>query len=799
MRFSVIKVDKMSDSGSICISCRSHEDGERHKLLVSDFKPYFYVPDSCVDITTAWPVVNREPGAAVDLSTKESVTRLRFPKISDIKPYRTKVPRVWEADVPYTQRFIIDTDCRGVIEAGVGEGRVHHISYKDIQYISDDIIPMRKWYLDIEVANLTFCRPEEASAPICSITIFDTFEGRFRTWAWNPKVDPKVVEKDFYSRALKTFVPWTQVWCPNSSELLLEFSDHANRNRPDLICGWNSIDYDMQYILNHARTRSLSLQSLGGRFTHFSDIPEIQQVDLLVVYGKQSTGELKYDTLGDVAKRECGIELVKDSDNILKWFEEDPEALVTYNTLDSDAAYAIDSKLELSAFALHYQIFAGVYVTMDIASASIVVDVAHLSEAKRLGWALPTRLEKVKTEGYKGAEVLKPIPGLHRYVAVPDFSRMYPSIIIGYNMSYETYGKPGIKVDNGATFDTSVVGLTPRVVKRLVQLRAEYDRKIKECQDISEITKLENKREPLKRMLNSIYGVMAYENYRLYRREVAECITFVGRQLILDSRATAEKLGVKTVYGDTDSIFLVTGATNAEDGVSIAKKVVWGINDVLDSRAVGIGIPKGQLSMDFEKLYDRLFLADAKKRYAGRVVWKKGKFTEPTLDIKGFEFKRSEASTVTATVQETVFDMLFRDMPREVVEGYMRQMENDVRGGKYTINQVAPCPKLDREPEQYANENGKVTWMPASAAIYSRENLGKSFRAGDRVYCIYVRSHPQDKPKTHVIGLKEKDTEMPAGWYVDWDLMAEKCVKDKTKRIVSGMGWDELGRQGSLW
>src|SRR3990167_1115193 len=475
MRFTVVKVDKVGDGSSIVITARSHDDGQRHKLIVSDFRPYFYVPD---DEDTTVKILSWKKqfvsDAAKDLVTGAPVTKVYFNNISDIKPYRTKVPKVWEADIPYTQRFIIDADCRGIIEVPVGEGRVHNILTSEIKHISEDVHLVRKWYLDIEVANKSFCRPEDASAPVCAISIYDNFENTMRTWAWNPNRERVVIEKDFYSRALKTFIPWIETWCENSSDLLLQFADHVNRQPPDLICGWNSVDYDMQYIINHAKTRNIGLESLGGRFVHFTDIPGIQQLDMLAVYKTQKQGELKNATLGEVARIECGIELIKDSDNILHWFENDPDALNTYNALDVDAAYAIDMKCELSEFALRYMNFVGVDVMMDIDSASVVVDVAHLKVAYDMGIALPSRLEEAKHEKYQGATVLTPVPGVHKNVAVLDFSRMYPSIIMGYNMSYETFGGRGIELGPGMTFAKDPPGLSAIVTRNLAALRAKY-------------------------------------------------------------------------------------------------------------------------------------------------------------------------------------------------------------------------------------------------------------------------------------------------------------------------------------
>lgn len=51
---------------------------------------------------------------------------------------------------------------------------------------------------------------------------------------------------------------------------------------------------------------------------------------------------------------------------------------------------------------------------------------------------IPNRVER-PYEPYKGAIVLEPKRGIHKNIAVLDFSSMYPSIMMKYNIGSDTY------------------------------------------------------------------------------------------------------------------------------------------------------------------------------------------------------------------------------------------------------------------------------------------------------------------------------------------------------------------------
>src|SRR5437867_6414082 len=71
------------------------------------------------------------------------------------------------------------------------------------------------------------------------------------------------------------------------------------------------------------------------------------------------------------------------------------------------------------------------------AAVGFRVDNYLMMETHNLGQLIPSRMEQPIIP-YKGAIVLEPKIGLHDNVASLDFSSMYPSLMIKYNISPDT-------------------------------------------------------------------------------------------------------------------------------------------------------------------------------------------------------------------------------------------------------------------------------------------------------------------------------------------------------------------------
>jgi len=203
---------------------------------------------------------------------------------------------------------------------------------------------------------------------------------------------------------------------------------------------------------------------------------------------------------------------------------------------------------------------------------------------------------------FTGAYVFTPIPGLYDMVVSFDFSSLYPSTIIAYNIDYSTLVQddtipdekchifewedhqncqcPGTKViktnkvvmckRNRYRFLKEPAGVIPTLLRNLIDMRKKTNAEMKrlkglvsglsgkEREDMSRtITVLDKRQLAYKVSSNSMYGGMGVRRGYLPFLPGAMCTTARGRESIEKaSRFLVETYGAKLIYGDS-----VTGDT----------------------------------------------------------------------------------------------------------------------------------------------------------------------------------------------------------------------------------------------
>ena len=79
--------------------------------------------------------------------------------------------------------------------------------------------------------------------------------------------------------------------------------------------------------------------------------------------------------------------------------------------------------------------------------------------------------------------------------------------------------------------------------------------------------------------MNSFFGVLGNQNCRFYNAKIANAITAFGRFFLNLTTKKVEEMGYKVIYGDTDSIFVVSNSKNYEESEKIGREIERNIND----------------------------------------------------------------------------------------------------------------------------------------------------------------------------------------------------------------------------
>jgi DNA polymerase I len=138
----------------------------------------------------------------------------------------------------------------------------------------------------------------------------------------------------------------------------------------------------------------------------------------------------------------------------------------------------------------------------------------------------------------RGGMMFQPVMGIYEDVDELDFTSMYPSIIVRFNLSPETMADPALQ------------GFLPAVLKPVVALRKATKRRKgtdPRCVGIDAM---------LKWMLVTCFGYTGYKNAKFGRIEVHEAITARSREILLQTKDLAESMGFCVLHGIVDCLWV---------------------------------------------------------------------------------------------------------------------------------------------------------------------------------------------------------------------------------------------------
>ena len=473
----------------------------------------------------------------------------------------------------------------------------------------------------------------------------------------------------------------------NSDEEIIEgLSKIHQKFDPDVVFSFGGNTFDWSYLIKRANLTKTKLsvgrddgparQSLYG---HFS-LTGRANVDLLDFSG--DLYDVKIKTVENVA-RFLGVEAsnpaIDETEYYSHWTGNDRSALVGQMKAQAASVFnvgedALDFTLQLSNLSTlpPDQVLA--------AAVGFRVDSYLMMEAHKLGELIPAR-EELNIIPYKGAIVLEPSVGLHDRVAVLDFSAMYPSLMVKYNISPDTLvdsaGEDVFEVPEvGHHFRKNPPGLYKIVLSQLIASRQAAKREAAKTPRGTREHKILKAREKATKVItNATYGYAGWAGSRWYSREVAESAAALGRDTINKSIDLAKSLGLKVLYGDTDSLF-----------VEYNEKLVNQFIKEIDKN-LGLEINLGQL-------YTRILFTEAKKKYAGLM-------DDGELDVVGMEAIRGDWSNLARNVQNEVLRLVLEDANPTRAKSYVTNLIKDLESVKVPKPSLVIWKTLTKRPDEY--------------------------------------------------------------------------------------------------
>ncbi len=453
--------------------------------------------------------------------------------------------------------------------------------------------------------------------------------------------------------------------CKDESEMIEKFIKLIKKEDPDILVGYFSDGFDMPYLRARAEKNQIKL-SLGldssqpsfarGRIPS-ARVSGIIHIDLFRFIETVYSQYLQSETLGlnEVASELLG-EKKKDHEfkKSGKIKEHEWKDYFEYCLQDAILTYKLAEKLwpDISEFTkiIHEPIFE---ITRDSMSHHVENYIIHnLEKFNEIAEKRPIHSEieeRRQREKYEGAFVFQPTAALYENLAMFDFTSMYASVIISFNLSKSTFLKDKekdaleVSLTDKKVYFSKKSGFFPLMLQEIIQLRKKYKQELKKYE--SGITRARS--NAYKLLANAAYGYQGFFGARYYCLEAAASTAALSRKYIQETIEKINKAEYKVIYADTDSVAFLLNEKTKQETLKFL--------DELNKELPGI------MELELEDFYKRGIWVTkrtgefgAKKKYA-LINY------ENKLKVRGFETVRRDWCDLSRELQNKVLQKILED------------------------------------------------------------------------------------------------------------------------------------------
>ena len=481
-------------------------------------------------------------------------------------------------------------------------------------------------------------------------------------------------------------------WVENEAALIKALINWFARVDPDIIIGWAVVTFDLALLYRRAAFHQIPL-NLGRNAQPLTwKVEDKFRPETLVLPGRVVLDGIdwlraafyQFDSysLENVSRQlldegKAIEDVANRGEEITALFYEDKAALAHYNLTDSRLVWDIFQKTSLTEFALERSRLTGLELGRVGASVAAFNNL-YLPHLHRAGYVAPSEPASDGIES-PGGYVMDSIPGLYKDMLVLDFKSLYPSIIRTFLIDPKGLAEGRLQ-DESNTVAGFIGARFSRETPILPSLIADLAAK----RELAKQHKNAPLSQAIKIIMNSLYGVLGSRGCVFHDAKLASSITLRGHQIMKQTKAWIEEMGLKVIYGDTDSTFVhLADVTDIADIDEFARDVVAKINDkwrVLLKQDYQLDC---HLELEYERHFEQFFmptlrgsLEGSKKRYVGAYTDDIG---ELKLIFKGMEQVRSDWSPLARQVQAELYYRLFAK--QDVVE-YLKDVVLSLQRGE---------------------------------------------------------------------------------------------------------------------
>ncbi|WP_176736611.1 DNA polymerase II [Oligoflexus tunisiensis] len=664
------------------------ENGETFGLLDDRVPPCFYIRTSDASGLDALWQKHRAQRQSTDWTTMdgEPVQRLTLPTVRDLRLLEKDLDhrgiRTYEADLDYPQFYRIRTGIHGMVRL---EGLWQPSRHVNRFYINPTMSAV-EGSPDLRVLALDIETDAQASR-LLGLSLV----------SWQLQSSQRTEEVLLIGPPRADDPPDTHA-LPDEKQLLQRFRERVLALDPDIITGWNVIDFDLTVLEKLSKKHGIEF-NLGRTKEHsFGKQSQYFGKGRMVIRGRQVLDALQMVRhtltnfedlrLNTVAQELLGrgktlaIEEWEDAaQKIEQAWRSDRPAFCQYVLEDSRLVRDILIRQGLLDLTLTRSVLT--HLPLEKAWGSVAAfETLYMGALHQRGMVAPTRgIDGSEEEGGTGGLILNPVVGLHEHVLVFDFKSLYPSVMRTFNIDPVAFIQgmkegEGITAPNGAVFAREPA-ILPGILHEFFQHRAAARERGQAAAAYS-----------YKIIMNSFYGVLATDACRFADGQLADGITTLGQKLLLWMQTYFTKRGFQVLYGDTDSLFVAVPELSTmplAERLALGQKLSQEANEALAQALWAEYQVDSHMELEFEEYFRYFFLpADRQgggsraKNYAGL---QKDERSE-RLEIKGMEAVRSDWTPLARRLQRELLAMLFQRTPPAQMVTHIKAVIRAMQAGQ---------------------------------------------------------------------------------------------------------------------
>ncbi|CAG9321819.1 unnamed protein product [Blepharisma stoltei] len=693
--------------------------------------------------------------------------------------------QTYESNIPFALRYMIDA---GIVGMCWLELPAFQYSIRDYDKISNSDLE-----IDINYQNIIVHKPEGEWSKIAPLRVL-SFDIECNNNGQNFPTPEKneiiqignvckiansenVIARNIFTLGGCSDIPDATIFSYNREEdMLMGWRDFVVSVDPDIITGYNILNFDYDYIFKRAEKLKLKKFPFFGRIknlptklkdtTFHSKAQGLRESKEILMEGRIQLDMFQHiqreHKLSHYSLNAVSIAFLKEQKEDVHWTilkdlqecsDETRRRIAIYCLKDCYLPLRLLEKLMcIFNYAEMARVTGVPFSYLLTRGQQIKVASQLLRKAKEHNMLVPTRSRNEAGEKYEGAFVLEPKKGFYNVpIATLDFASLYPSIMMAHNLCYSTLILPSvlnrmdpeniISTPSGDYFVKATIrkGILPIILEELIGARKKAREEIKQTDDPFMKKVLDGRQLALKISANSVYGFTGAQVGQLPCLQISSSVTAYGRMMIEETKMTIEEFystsnsfeyNSQVIYGDTDSVMINFGLENLSEVMKLGKEAAEMVSQKFAK----------PIKLEFEKAYFPYLLMN-KKRYAGLLWTNPEKYDK--IDMKGIEsVRRDNCALVRETINTCLYKLLIERNVNDAVD-FVKGVVSALLQNKIDLSMLVITKALGKKTQSEGKSN-KNAYQGNQAHAVLVEKLRKRDPAtapgvGDRVPYVMIK------------------------------------------------------------